>query len=104
MQLLKEQSIMPTTSKLDYFKKTLKELFLTKEGWISWIIANIITSVPWAAPLILGFILKNDALYSVAASIWAFIMLPITPFWILNVIIAVWFTKLFTKKHIKKSL
>lgn len=90
--------------RLEYFKKTLKELFLTKEGWISWIIANTITSVPWAAPLILGFILKNDALHSVAVSIWAFIMLPITPFWILNVIIAVWFTKLFTKKHIKKSL
>ena len=95
---------MPTTSGLDYFKKTLKELFLTKEGWIAWTIANIITSLPWVAPLILGFILKNDALYAIAASIWAFIMLPATPFWILNVIIAVWFTKLFTKKHVEKRL
>jgi len=82
----------------------MKELFLTKEGWLSWFIANVITSLPWALPLIFGFILKNDALYTIAASVWAFMMLPLTPFWILNVIIAVFFTKLLTKKHIKKSL
>lgn len=100
---LKEQSSMPTT-RLQKIKATMKELFLTKEGWISWGIANVITSLPWAIPLILGFILKNDTLYKVAASVWAFVMLPITPFWVLNVVIAVFFTKLFTKKHIKKSL
>lgn len=82
----------------------MKQLFLTKEGWLSWIIANIITSLPWAVPLILGFILKNDALYTIAGSVWAFVMLPITPFWILNVIIAVFFTKLLTKKNVQKSL
>ena len=94
---------MPTT-KLQKLKQSMKELFLTKEGWLSWFIANVITSLPWALPLIFGFILKNDALYTIAASVWAFMMLPLTPFWILNVIIAVFFTKLLTKKHIKKSL
>ena len=85
---------------INKLKLTMKQLFLTKEGWTSWVIANIITSIPWAAPLVLGFILKNDTLYTVAGSIWAFMMLPITPFWILNVAIAVFFTKLLTKKNI----
>jgi len=90
--------------KISTIKLQMKQLFLTKEGWLSWIIANIITSLPWAVPLILGFILKNDALYTIAGSVWAFVMLPITPFWILNVIIAVFFTKLLTKKNVQKSL
>jgi hypothetical protein len=90
--------------KISRFKVELKQLFLTKEGWLSWIIANMITSLTWAVPLILGFILKNDTLYTIAGSIWAFMMLPITPFWVLNVVIAVFFTKLLTKKNVQKRL
>lgn len=84
-------------------KETLKHLFLTKEGWISWIIANAITSLPWAVPLIYGFVFKDNNAYVIAGSIWGFIMLPITPFWILNIIIAVFFVeKVFRKQLIKK--
>jgi hypothetical protein len=71
------------------FKQLLKELFLTKKGWLSWLLANVITSLSWFIPLFLGFILNDNNLYVVAGSIWTFIILPITPFWILNVIIAV---------------
>lgn len=79
-------------------KALLKELFLTKEGWLSWLIANIITSLPWAIPLIYGFIFKDNRSYIIAGSIWTFMMLPVTPFWILNVVIATAFVKLFHKK------
>lgn len=71
------------------FKQLLAELFLTKKGWLSWLVANVITSLPWAIPLLIGFILQDNRFYVVAGSIWAFIILPITPFWILNVLIAV---------------
>jgi len=94
---------MPIT-KIETLKKTMKELFLTKEGWISWFIANIITSLPWFIPLAYGFVFEDERGYMAAAAVYAFILAPFTPFWILNVIIAVWFTKLFTKKYIKKSL
>ena len=75
------------------FKLLLKELFLTKQGWLSWVVANVITSLPWAIPALFGFILQQKYLYAIAGSIWTFMMLPITPFWILNVIIAVWLRK-----------
>ena len=92
------------TTKIETLKKTMKGFFLTKEGWISWFIANIITSLPWFIPLAYGFVFEDERGYMAAAAVYAFILAPFTPFWILNVIIAVWFTKLLTKKHIKKSL
>ena len=72
-------------------KILLKDLFLTKEGWLSWFIANVLTSLPWAIPLIYGFIFKDNNGYILAGSIWTFIMLPVTPFWALNVLIATFF-------------
>jgi hypothetical protein len=75
------------------FKLLLKEMFLTKEGWISWIFANTITSLPWFLPLAYGFVFNDNVGYMVASGVYAFILLPFTPFWILNVIIAVWFRK-----------
>lgn len=75
------------------FKLLLKELFLTKQGWVSWVVANVITSLPWLIPLILGFIFNNQKLYVIAGSIWTFVMLPITPFWVLNLMIAIWLRK-----------
>lgn len=75
------------------FKVLLKELFLTKEGWISWLIANVVTSMPWFIPLALGFVLNMPNLYVVSGSIWTFLMLPLTPMWMVNVIIAIWLRK-----------
>ena len=80
-------------------KILLKDLFLTWQGWLSWIIANIITSLPWALPLVYGFVFKDNNGYIIAGSVWTFIMLPVTPFWILNVLIATFFVeKVFKKK------
>jgi hypothetical protein len=75
------------------FKLLLKELFLTKEGWLSWIVANVMTSLSWAMPLFFGFVFQSNRLYIIAGSIWTFIMLPITPFWLLNLMIAIWLRK-----------
>jgi hypothetical protein len=88
--------------RIEKIKKTMKELFLTREGWISWFVANVITSLPWFLPLTYGFLFQDEGAYMAAAAVYAFILLPLTPFWILNVIIAVWFTKLLTKKHVEK--
>jgi hypothetical protein len=91
-------------TEVEKLKKTMKKLFLTREGWISWFIANIITSLPWFLPLAYGFVFQDERGYVAFAAVYAFILAPFTPFWILNVIIAVWFTKLLTKKDIKQSL
>ncbi len=72
-------------------KKELKEMLATPQGWFSWFIANVITSLPWILPLIYGFLFKDNNGYLIAGSIWTFMMLPLTPFWILNLAIAIWF-------------
>jgi hypothetical protein len=82
---------------MNQLKNNLKQLLLTPQGWISWIIANVITSLPWAIPLIYGFVFKDNNAYIIAGSIWTFMMLPLTPFWIINIIIAVWFKNLLFK-------
>lgn len=75
-------------SRFGVLKQQLKMLIATPKGWLSWFIANVITSLPWAIPLIYGFIFKDNNGYVIAGSIWAFMMLPLTPFWILNLAIA----------------
>jgi hypothetical protein len=72
-------------------------MFATPQGWLSWIIANIITSIPWMLPLIYGFVFKDNNGYIIAGSIWTFMMLPLTPVWVVNVIIAVWFKNILLK-------
>jgi hypothetical protein len=85
-------------TKIKKAKELLKGLFLTKEGWISWGIANVITSLPWFLPLAYAYLFNDSRGYIWSASIWTFMMLPITPFWILNVFIAYFFLKLLNKK------
>jgi hypothetical protein len=80
---------LPKMNKTQVLKQQLKMLFATPQGWFSWFIANLITSSPWIITLVAGFLLKNPQLYAVSASIWTFYMLPVTPFWILNLAIAV---------------
>lgn len=76
-------------SPMSKFKEQLKMLIATPQGWFSWFIANVITSLPWILPLIYGFVFKDNNGYLIAGSIWTFMMLPFTPFWVLNLAIAV---------------
>jgi hypothetical protein len=46
-------------------KKQLKKLFLIKQGWAGWILANIITSMHWATPALLGVVFYDPKLISV---------------------------------------
>ena len=71
----------------------LKQLLLSPKGWLSWIIANIMTSMGWIIPLVIGFILQDTRYYAVAGGVWAFSMSPITPFWLLNLMIATFIYK-----------
>jgi hypothetical protein len=73
---------------MDKLKQQIKMILATPKGWLSWIIANIITSLPWFLPLAYGFVFQDERGYYTAAAVYAFILAPFTPFWILNVIIA----------------
>jgi hypothetical protein len=76
-------------SRFEVLKQQLKMIIATPKGWLSWFIANIITSLPWIIPLIYGFVFKDNNGYLIAGSIWTFAMLPVTPIWIINLAIAV---------------
>jgi hypothetical protein len=78
---------------MNKLKNEIKDMLATPQGWLSWFLANIITSLPWFIPLALGWVLNRPNLYTVSAGIWTFVMLPITPFWILNIIIAIFLRK-----------
>jgi hypothetical protein len=71
------------------FKKQLKMLIATPKGWLSWLIANLITALPWIIPLIYGFVFKEESMYILSASIFAFSILPFTPMWLVILVIAV---------------
>jgi hypothetical protein len=73
---------------MNKLKEQIKMILATPKGWLSWIIANIITSLPWFLPLAYGFVFQDERGYYTAAAVYAFILAPFTPFWILNVIIA----------------
>jgi hypothetical protein len=88
---------------LNKTKKEVKELFYTLEGWLSWFIANVITSLPWVVPLVYGFLFEDNRGYIIAGSIWTFIMLPITPVWIINIIIALYIKNILLKRVIIKT-
>ena len=90
-------------AKINKLKVILKQLITTPQGWFSWFIANIITSLPWFLPLAYGFVFKDEKGYYVAGVVYAFILAPFTPFWILNILIAIPINKLLTKLVIKKN-
>jgi hypothetical protein len=70
-------------------KKEVKEILLTKEGWIAWFIANVITSLHWMVLTVIGFITKDPKWYAYAASAWAIGLSPLVPLIIINVAIAI---------------
>ncbi len=80
-------------------KQTLKELFATREGWFSWIIANVITSALWFIPLAIGWLTQNNNLMLTAGAIWGFMIAPFTPVWVVNTFIAVFFVKVVFRKR-----
>jgi hypothetical protein len=95
---------MPTT-KLQKIKKTMKELFLTKEGWISWLIANIVFSATWYVPITIGFVFDLPEVLAFGTAVFFIQWAPPPIETVFVFFLTVFFHKLlFAKKHIKKSL
>lgn len=78
-------------------KREVKEILLTKEGWIAWFIANVITSLHWMILTVIGFITKDTTWYAYAASAWALGLSPFIPLTIPNIFIAIWIKNLLLK-------
>jgi hypothetical protein len=78
-------------------KKEVKEILLTKEGWIAWFLANVITSLHWMILTVIGFVTKDPVWYAYAASAWALGLSPLVPLIIPNIIMAIWFKNLLLK-------
>jgi hypothetical protein len=79
------------------FKIELKEILTTPEGWFSWFIANVITSLHWVIPTIIGFITKDTYWFTTAASLWAIGLSPFVPLFVFNIAIAIWFKNILLK-------
>jgi hypothetical protein len=78
-------------------KKEVKEILLTKEGWIAWFIANVITSIHWIILTLIGFMTQDPIWFGYAASAWALGLSPFIPLTIPNIIISIWIKNLLLK-------
>jgi hypothetical protein len=85
------------TKSLEKAKKEIKEILLTKQGWIAWFFANVITSLHWAVLTLIGFITKDATWFTYAASAWAIGLSPFVPLFVFNIAIAIWFKNLLLK-------
>jgi hypothetical protein len=80
-------------------KKQLKELLTTWQGWTGWIIANLITSLHWAIPALLGVVFQDPRLYALSGTMWAIGMSPFIPLWLFNIVIGIWIKNLLLKRE-----
>jgi hypothetical protein len=79
----------------------VKEIIISPRGWMSWFIANIITSSPWLIPLIY-YLITNDLKYlALSGTIWTLQMAPFPLETFLNIAITLFIYNLIKKKPIK---
>jgi hypothetical protein len=84
--------------KIEQAKKITKELFLTKQGLLSLLLANIFWSSFWFVPLVFGFITNQNQYYAIAGSIYIFFVQPLIPMWLFTPL-----TALFIKNNLIKK-
>lgn len=89
-------------SKLKELKPKLKEILSHKEGYIAWILANVVTSLHWVILFTIGFITGNHDFYKWAVAAYAIGFSPFVPLWLFNIFLTIWFFKLMTKKKPQK--
>lgn len=89
---------MQNKEKVKHLLLKLKQILLSKEGWIGWILANIITSLHWVTLVVIGFVTKDPIWYGYAATAWGIGMTPIVPLWLFNILITIWIYNFLTKK------
>ena len=69
----------------------LKKLMLSKRGWLSWGIANLIVSSPWLVMGAMWLLTDEQWFLATATAIWTFQMLPIPLESILVFVITIYF-------------
>jgi hypothetical protein len=69
----------------------LKKLMLSKLGWLSWGIANLIVSSPWLIMGAMWIITGEHWFLATVTAIWSFQMLPIPLESILVFVITIYF-------------
>jgi hypothetical protein len=60
-------------------KLILKELFATRYGWLSIILANVFWSMFWFPFLVLWFITRDNQWLVIATSVYLFFLQPLVP-------------------------
>jgi hypothetical protein len=70
---------MSKENKREKLKQILKELFATKYGWLSLVLANVFWSMFWFPFLLLWFITRENHWLVIATSIYLFFAQPLVP-------------------------
>jgi hypothetical protein len=60
-------------------KLILKELFATRYGWLSIILANVFWSMFWFPFLVIWFITRENQWLVIATSVYLFFLQPLVP-------------------------
>jgi hypothetical protein len=79
-------------------KLILKELFATRYGWLSIILANVFWSMFWFPFLVLWVITQDNQYLVIATSVYLFFLQPLVPMWII-----IPFTAYFILKKVQKK-
>jgi hypothetical protein len=79
-------------------KHILKELFATRYGWFSLLLANIVWSMFWLPTLVLWFVSKNEVFLLISTSIYVFFAQPLIPMWLIIPTTAYFILKKWLKK------
>jgi hypothetical protein len=80
-------------------KHILKELFATRYGWFSLLLANLLWSMFWLPTLVLWFVSKNEVYLLISTSIYVFFAQPLVPMtWLIIPTTAYFILKKWLKK------
>lgn len=79
-------------------KRIFKELFATRYGWFSLLLANILWSMFWLPTLVLWFVSKNEVYLLISTSIYVFFAQPLVPMWLIIPTTAYFILKKWLKK------
>jgi hypothetical protein len=86
-------------NKREKLKRILKELFATRYGWLSIILANVFWSMFWFPFLVIWFITRENHWLVIATSIYLFFLQPAIPMTFVIIPLTAYFI---LKKGLKK--
>jgi hypothetical protein len=78
-------------------KNLMRELFLTKKGWLAILLANIFWTMFWLPFLIMWFITRIENYLIIGTTIYIFFLQPLVPMWLITPL-----TALFIKNKLLK--